>query len=280
MAERYGGKYSPQGDGKKPEWSDPEREAARPTRAAPPPSANPFRNRRATRVSVRATLLFLVPLPLLLGGIGELMEGDAVGMVVEFGALALLLLAAWLTRDGLKAEAEYDQRSVAKPPAMPRKIIGAGVMASGVALAAWLGWGQGLLTALIFGVGAAAAHLAAFGLDPLRAKGVEGSSDFDTKRVAEAIDRAEGLLREMQEAATGFSDRRLEARVDALATAAREVFRTVEEDPRDLGRARKFLGVYLTGARDATVKFADLYARTRDAEARADYEALITDLEA
>ena len=33
------------------------------------------------------------------------------------------------------------------------------------------------------------------------------------------------------------------------------------------------------GARDATVKFADLYARSRDAQARADYLALLDDLE-
>ena len=33
------------------------------------------------------------------------------------------------------------------------------------------------------------------------------------------------------------------------------------------------------GARDAKVKFADHYAQTRDAAARTDYEALLTDLE-
>jgi hypothetical protein len=57
------------------------------------------------------------------------------------------------------------------------------------------------------------------------------------------------------------------------------LFRTVEEDPRDLTGARKYLGVYLMGARDATVKFADVYARTGDPHARADYEALLDDLE-
>ncbi|MEM8740896.1 MAG: 5-bromo-4-chloroindolyl phosphate hydrolysis family protein, partial [Pseudomonadota bacterium] len=51
------------------------------------------------------------------------------------------------------------------------------------------------------------------------------------------------------------------------------------EDPRDLSRARKFLGVYLTGARDATVKFAEVYAKTRDEAARTEYEALLKDLE-
>ncbi len=57
------------------------------------------------------------------------------------------------------------------------------------------------------------------------------------------------------------------------------MIRTVEEDPRDLTGARKYLGVYLMGARDATIKFVDLYARNKDADARADYEALLDDLE-
>jgi 5-bromo-4-chloroindolyl phosphate hydrolysis protein len=67
--------------------------------------------------------------------------------------------------------------------------------------------------------------------------------------------------------------------VESLASAARDMFRAVEEDPRDLTSSRKFLSVYLKGARDATIKFADLYSKNRDAEARSDYEALLNDLE-
>jgi 5-bromo-4-chloroindolyl phosphate hydrolysis protein len=62
-------------------------------------------------------------------------------------------------------------------------------------------------------------------------------------------------------------------------TAARNLFRTVEADPRDLTAARRYLSVYLMGARDATVKFADLYARNRDPKAREDYLNLLDDLE-
>jgi CHASE3 domain sensor protein len=55
--------------------------------------------------------------------------------------------------------------------------------------------------------------------------------------------------------------------------------RTVEEDPRDLAGARKYLGVYLMGARDASVKFADLFSRTRDPEAQQKYIGLLDDME-
>jgi hypothetical protein len=57
------------------------------------------------------------------------------------------------------------------------------------------------------------------------------------------------------------------------------MFRGVESDPRDLTAARKYLSVYLTGARDATVKFADLYRQNRDGAVRAEYVALLDDLE-
>ena len=71
----------------------------------------------------------------------------------------------------------------------------------------------------------------------------------------------------------------MEKRLEQFQRTARELFRTVEEDPRDLTAARKYLGVYLRGARDATEKFADIYARTGDAQARTDYAALLDDLE-
>ncbi len=67
--------------------------------------------------------------------------------------------------------------------------------------------------------------------------------------------------------------------MDRFAASARSLFRTIEGDPRDLNSARKDIGVFLMGARDATAKFADLYAQTRSAKARADYEELLTALE-
>jgi hypothetical protein len=53
----------------------------------------------------------------------------------------------------------------------------------------------------------------------------------------------------------------------------------VVTNARDLAGARKYLTVYLQGAKDATIKFADIYAREPDEQARADYEELLDDLE-
>ncbi len=238
-----------------------------------------FRGRKVYQSNVRVKLLFLAPLPLLFAAFGEIRAGDASGMVTELSAFAILILAAWLLRDGLQAEAAYHDRTVARPPAIPRKIFASVLTGIGVSVAALYGWGQPMLSAVAFGVIAAAAHTFSFGIDPLSKKGMEGVNEFEAERVAKAVDKAETLLSETLKAAKRIGDRTIEGRVENLAASAREMFRAVEEDPRDLSSARKFMGIYLKGARDATIKFVDFYAKTKDDKARTDYVHLLDDLE-
>lgn len=266
MAKRFGGKFSP---------TPTEPEAGETS----PVQQSPFRGRRPARVSVFARLLFLAPLPLLLAGLGEVMAGNASRALLELGAFGVLMLGAWLLNEGLSAEAAFNDRKIARPPGFPRKIAAA--VAIGVGVFAIQGLGNGnLFSGVIFGGMATTAHLFAFGLDPMRAKGMEGIDTFATDRVARAIEAAEDHLKDMTSAAKRTGDRTIIAKVEDMSATARDVFRTVEDDPRDLPRARKFLGVYLQGARDATVKFAEVYARGGDATARAEYMALLGDLEA
>lgn len=254
MAQRYGGKYSPDG--------------------AKPGQSHPFDGQRPTRAGFRANLLFV--LPFLFAWRAFL--GEPADLIAGLGSFALLMLAAWLTREGILAQEAYDSRTAARRPAIPRKIFGSVLMGAGLGLATFFS-GHGPLIAGALGLIGAVLHLAAFGPDPLTDKGAEGIDAFQSDRVATAVDEGEKYLRAMRDAILRAGDRKLEARVDRFAATARQMFRTVESDPRDLTAARKYLGVYLMGARDATVKFADLYARGRDPQALTDYAALLDDLE-
>jgi len=133
--------------------------------------------------------------------------------------------------------------------------------------------------ALVFGVLGAGLHFAAFGADPMRDKGMEGIDAHQTDRAARAVEEAEETLAEIGDAIRRAGDRALVDRVARFSDTIRPLFRAVQDDPRQLSAARRYLGIYLIGARDATVKFADFYARGRDAQARSDYEALLDDLE-
>ncbi|CTQ32336.1 5-bromo-4-chloroindolyl phosphate hydrolysis family protein [Jannaschia rubra] len=260
MAQRFGGRFSPGGA------SD-----ATPAGKVPPAPAlrPPLRGRART-----AILMALSVLPV----VTAFFQPGPVAMAMNLAAAGVLFGGAVLTREGLKAEAAWAERRIARRPAVPRKIMGAFATGIGVMLAASLGL-AGLIPAAVYGVVAGALHLVAFGLDPMTDKGMEGVDSFQTDRVARTIEEAKKYLAAMQDAVLRARDREAEKRVARLSQTARAMFRTVEDDPRDLTAARKYLGVYLMGARDATVKFADLYAATRDEGARIEYFRLLDELE-
>ena len=256
MAKKFGGKFSPDGrasDGIREEVVD---------------------ARRVDAAGAKANILFV---PGVLLAFLSLNEG-ALGLILGLGGAAVLTLAAWLTRDGLRAAAAFDLRKVARKPALPRKMIGSALTGLGVLMAS-LSNDPSVLAAVLYGGVAAGLHIAAFGIDPLRDKRMEGIDTFQQDRVAKVVDEAEAHLASMKDHIDSIGDRHLETRVTQFQAMARRMIRTVEEDPRDLTGARKFLGVYLMGARDAAAKFADLYKRKQDDEARADFESLLSDLE-
>ena len=259
MAQRYGGEFSPKGKARQ--------DTPRPDKPGP------YLNAKRSRVGGRVNMLFLAPLPL----IWKAFTSEPVVMAQYLVALGLLMLAAWLTREGLLAEEAYEARKVARRPALPRKILGSALTGLGLGMTGIAGFGP--VDAGIFAVLGAVLHSFAFGLDPLKDKGAEGIDTFQTDRVARAVDEAEAHLSAMRDAILRAGDHGLERRVADFEVTARDLFRTVEDDPRDLTAARKYLSVYLKGARDATAKFADVYARSRSDEARANYEALLDDLE-
>jgi len=268
---RFGGTFSPGG---------PPREgaAAAPRQTARPASRRPWAGRAATSVSLRTVGLFVFPTPLLLGALWSLMTVD----VLRFGgflvAYAALILGAGLTREGLRAEAAFNARTVARPPTWPRKLFGAALTALGVGGAVWLG-GGGVAGAAGFAVAAATLHVIAFGPDPMKAKGLSGLSGAALDDAVTRIETARRLVAEMTAAANRFADAALRGRVDAVAESALGVIERLERNPGDLRRSRRFLAVYLVGARDAAVSFAQAWAEDPDPAIAQRYAALLGDMQ-
>lgn len=257
MAKRFGGKYSPSGAAQ----NDAVHQEA-------------VQAREIDGATAGTRLLYLPGIVLIATSFG----GGPVALVMALVGAALLTFAAWFTQEGLRAEAAYNARKVARRPTIPRKMLASCATGVGIALAAYTG-DSGIIGSALYGIAALVLHVVAFGIDPVADKRMEGVDTYQQDRVARVVDQADETLAAMRDHITRLEDRDLTARVDAFQATARKMARTVEEDPRDLTRARKYLGVYLEGARDATVKFVDLYTRKADPEARTAYVDLLTDLQ-
>lgn len=258
MAKRYGATFSPDSG----ETIDTQSNSKR-----------PFDGKRPTHVGARSNLLFFASIPLAI----KAFQSEPITMAGYLAALGCLLAAGFLTREGLKAQEAYEARKVARKPAFPRKLFGSILTGLGLGLVGAFGWGA--VETVIFAILGAGLHSLAFGFDPMKNKGMDGVDTFQQDRVAKVVDEAEGHLEIMHQAMLRTRDREAQRRLDQFISTARTMCRTVEDDPRDLTAARKYLGVYLLGARDATTKFVDLWERSRNDAARISWFALLDDLE-
>jgi hypothetical protein len=206
------------------------------------------------------------------------MAGDAAGLAAMGGAYASILFGAALTGVGVVAASEYAARAVASPPAFPRKLVGAGFVALGVGLAAFFGWRLGVVQSAGFAAAAAALHVFVFRPDPMRAKGLDGLAGEALDAAVARIETARALIDEMTGAAAGLGDAALSAQIRDVAQEAEAVVAMVERDPDDLRRVRRLISVYLVGARDATVRYAQTAERARDEDARATFLSTMDDI--
>ncbi|MGA1024788.1 MAG: 5-bromo-4-chloroindolyl phosphate hydrolysis family protein [Lutimaribacter sp.] len=237
MAKRFGGQYSPGAPANSPGTT----------------ADTGYAQARRSPVGARVNLLFFWPVLLL----AKSYFGPPTQFLTTLVGAMMLVLAAWLTREGVRAHAAYEARKVARRPAIPRKIFAAILTGLGLGLAGYAAFG--LAGAVVVGLLGAGLHSMAFGLDPLRNKGFDEVGAFQAQRAG---------------------DPEVQAQLRRFQAVVAQMLQTVQDDPRDLSAARKYLGVYLMGARDAAQKFADLHQRNPDGQAKPDFLQLLADLEA
>ena len=171
MAQRFGGKYSPG--------------AATGTTTADPR----VEDRMVKFAGRRARFLYL---PAVLLVVTSLNDGP-VALVTALIGGGILALAAFLLQQGLEAEAAFNARKVARRPAIPRKMFASVLTGVGAAIAAYSG-DNGMIGSALYGLAAVGLHVAAFGIDPLSDKRMEGVDTFQQDRVARVVDEAEAHL--------------------------------------------------------------------------------------
>lgn len=229
--------------------------------------------------STKGLLLFLLPLPVLLAALVSLGRGSVSGLIGNAAGYALFLVGALLLRQGLLSEGEYVRRRVASAP-LPLKTVGAGVIALATGVTAWLGAGYPPVIAGAFGLAALLGCHLSYGFDPRAAKRFTDRDGVDaTNRVLEALDQADRSIAAIEQATRDIRNTELNNRLRRIARLARDILKLLEEDPRDLRRARKFLNVYLDGAQQVIEGYAKTHGRVSAPELEDNFRRVLVTIE-
>ena len=213
----------------------------------------------------RGWLLYLLALPLLPATLFALGSGEIIQTLARGAGFALMMGGASCIRKGIKLDNEAVRRNLRRRASTVRyRFVGAVLASVGTFLVAWLGIAEanGLIGSILFGLAVFGGCYLYYDFDsPARMAGV-AATGITTEELIELLDEAEGRIQRIEADARRINNTEFRDRLRRIATEAREILRTIEEDPVDARRARKFLKVYLDGAQQVT----EGYARTHRGE--------------
>jgi hypothetical protein len=230
-----------------------------------------------------AAILYILPLPLLGKALYELLvHGRFPGFALSIALFALFIFGADIARRGLVRSWDFKSRKVATAGGAPLKSLGGLIIGGATFLTAWLAGGQSLPAAIAVALGALLGFFLTYGLDAYGEKGVDANSGVSALEVQTALNDARARIGAIEAAGkrlTGPTAYELRQKLRDVVAAASKVLRLIEDDPRDLRRARKFLNVYLDGAKTVSENFADTSAKAPAPELEAKFRAVLDDLQ-
>lgn len=239
-----------------------------------------YRKEHGNQWPWRGVLLYVLPLPLAAVAVRALASGDNSSLLASLVALACLWSGAVMNRSGLQAETQFRRRRIAAAPRTPRKALAAVLVGVGSAVCAiWLA-DLGLLVGVVAGVMALVGTLLAYGLDPRQDKIADGSTaGYSTEEIVSALTQAEAKIESIAQSGRSIQNPEFAARLERIVEAASQVLRVIEDDPGDLRRARKFLHVYLDGARTVTANYARAHPDARNEELDENFRDMLETIE-
>lgn len=204
-------------------------------------------------ISPHGILLFLLPLPLLIVIAKNIFTGNTSNLLPAVIAAVMYFYGAWITRRGLSIEKEYKRKKVAIPPTLPRKLIGGIMFGVATFIVSQYVRNSDFVFATLMGLGAFVGFALAYGLDPRKEKGAGSAADgYTTQDVIAALEEAEGKIVDIENARREIRNLNMKKHLHTITGQAREILGIIEEDPKDLRRARKFLHTYLDSAKRVT----------------------------
>ncbi len=230
--------------------------------------------------SPKGLLMFFLPLPVLFAAIFSLAKGSVIGIIGNAAGYTLFLVGALLLRRGLLTEEKYKHRQIARTP-YPLKTAGSIAIAVATGITAWLGAGHYLVVGVAFGLAALLGCYLNYGLDPFASKRFTDRYGVDTTdQILETLEQAESSITTIEQATRNIRNSELNSRLRRITRQARDILNMLESDPRDLRRARKFLNVYLDGAKQVTEGYANTHARAASPELEDNFRRVLVTIEA
>lgn len=227
----------------------------------------------------KGILLYFFLTPLFVAVILALIAQDIPAFILNSIAFVLFYGTAKLNTMGLKNEFEYNQKNLTKAPKHPLKTYAAILLGIATLMTAYLAGDKPIYIAIFLAAIAMTGYYMHYGLDPTKDK-LENIGDISAEFVLKTLEEAKSKMANIEtNLQKGFDDLELKRKLELALEKAQHIVEAIQEDPKDVRVARKFLLVYLDGLSNVTNAYTTMDDSDIQGETKEKLHTLLEDVE-
>ena len=207
--------------------------------------------------NMKGTLLYIFLAPLFLALILALLQTNIQAFLLNDVSFFLFLAVVKLAKKGFVQEQTYKASIFTKAPKVPYKMYAGYLLGGATFFAAYIAGGEALVKSVFLAVIATVGYYLYYGFDPKEDK-LENLGDISAEFVLETISEAKEKLTFVETDMKSIKDHVLNAKLQNALKKADHILKTIQEDPKDVRVARKFLTVYIDGIAKVTKSYTEL----------------------
>jgi 5-bromo-4-chloroindolyl phosphate hydrolysis protein len=226
----------------------------------------------------RGKLFYLFLIPIAIAVVLSLIKQKIGYFILDIIGFGLFYLTAKANSIGLEQEFEYYTKTLAKAPKIPYKTIAGVLLGVSTFYIASFAGGINLFKGLFLGIIATVGYFLYYGFDPRKDK-LANLGDISPEFVLETLKISRDKLKSIEEDMEKIENSKLNRKLRVAVDKAYEILDNIEQDPKDLRVARKFIIVYLDGIKEVTKSYVELDEKDITEDTKERLYALLSDVE-
>jgi len=202
-------------------------------------------------------LLYLFLIPMFVSVVQSLFRSDYGGFILKGLGFLLLYGVITLANKGWKQKTLYTQSTLIRAPKVPfLKLAAFGLGITAFYLSFFIG-GKTLFPSLFVGILTPLGFYLYYGFDPTKDK-LSSIDGISAQLVLDTIKEANQKLAAIRSDMKNIADESLQEALTVATQKADTILTTIQEDPKDIRVARKFLIVYIDGIAKVTNAYTQI----------------------
>jgi 5-bromo-4-chloroindolyl phosphate hydrolysis protein len=239
---------------------------------------NPKIDMKNPLIFKRGTLFYLFLIPIAIAVVLSLIKQEIGYFILNLIGFGLFYLTIKINSIGLQQEFDYFTKTLAKAPKVPYKTIAGVLLGISTFYIASFAGGKSLLIGIFLGVISTIGYFLYYGFDPRKDK-LANLGDISPEFVLETLKVSREKLKSIEDDMDKIRDNRLNRKLRVAVDKAYEILDNIEQDPKDLRVARKFIIVYLDGIKEVTKSYVELDEKDITEDTKERLYALLSDVE-